>query len=73
MHKLIMAEISHRNFYLSGYITELLELSLKNNDFLFNNEWFLQISGTAMGVDYAPHYADIYVTVIGIGLVITHP
>ena len=48
------------NFYLSDYITELLELSLKNNDFLFNNEWFLQISGTAMGVDYAPHYADIY-------------
>ena len=46
------------NFYLFDYITELLELSIKNNDFLFNKEWFLQLSGTAMGVDYAPHYAD---------------
>ena len=41
-------------------IMQLLELSLKNNDFLFNNEWYLQITGTSMGRDWAPHYADIY-------------
>ena len=27
----------------------LLELSLLHNDFLFNDQWFLQIFGTAMG------------------------
>ena len=48
------------DLYFSDAILELLELSLKNNDFVFNNEWFVQTSGTAMGVDYAPHYADIY-------------
>ena len=31
------------------HILELLELSLKNNDFEFNNETLLQISGPAMG------------------------
>jgi len=41
-------------------IMELLELSLKNNDFLFNGEWYLQKTGTSMGRDWAPHYADIY-------------
>jgi hypothetical protein len=41
-------------------IMELLELSLKGNDFEFDNKLFLQISGTAMGQKYAPHYADIY-------------
>ena len=41
-------------------IMELLELSLKANDFEFDNKLFLQISGTAMGQKYAPHYADIY-------------
>ena len=41
-------------------IIELLELSLKSNDFLFNDEWFIQKVGTSMGKDWAPHYADIY-------------
>ena len=36
------------------HVLELLELSLKNNDFEFNNETFLQISGTAMGKKFAP-------------------
>ena len=27
----------------------LLELSLLHNDFVFNDQWFLQTSGTAMG------------------------
>ena len=42
------------------HILELLELSLKNNDFEFNNETFLQISGTAMGKKFAPSYANLF-------------
>ena len=42
------------------HILELLELSLRNNDFEFNNETFLQISGTAMGKKFAPSYANIF-------------
>ena len=41
-------------------IIELLELSLKSNDFLFNAEWFIQKVGTSMGKDWGPHYTDIY-------------
>lgn len=42
------------------HILDLLELSLKNNDFHFNGETFLQIKGTAMGKKYAPSYANIF-------------
>lgn len=41
-------------------ILRLLLTSLKNNDFTFNNEYFLQISGTAMGKKFAPNYANIF-------------
>ena len=39
---------------------KLLELGLKKNDFLFNGQWYLQTSGTAMGKKFAPSYANIY-------------
>ncbi len=41
-------------------ILRLLLLSLKNNDFTFNGEWFHQVSGTAMGKKFAPSYANIF-------------
>ena len=41
-------------------INRLLELSLFHNDFLFNDQWFLQTSGTAMGKKYAPSFANIF-------------
>ena len=41
-------------------ILELLKLSLENNDFTFNGDWYLQISGTAMGKKFAPNYANIF-------------
>ena len=41
-------------------ILELLELSLKNNDFQFNGETYIQTKGTAMGKKYAPSYANIF-------------
>ena len=43
-----------------NYIIDLLELSLKCNDFEFNNKFYLQVQGTSMGKKFAPHYADIY-------------
>jgi len=41
-------------------ILDLLEITLNNNDFTFNGDWFLQICGTAMGKTYAPGLADLY-------------
>ncbi len=41
-------------------IVELLEISLKCNDFEFNGDFYLQTLGTSMGKKWAPHYADIY-------------
>ena len=39
---------------------DLLKLSLENNYFIFNDDWYLQISGTAMGKKFAPNYANIF-------------
>ena len=41
-------------------IMELLEISLKYNDFKFNSDFYLQIHGTAMGKVFAPNYANIF-------------
>lgn len=41
-------------------IIDLLNITLRNNDFAFNGEIYLQICGTAMGKTYAPGLADIY-------------
>ena len=43
-------------------IMDLLKLSLENNDFIFNDDWYLQISGTAMGKEIALNYANIFMT-----------
>jgi len=42
------------------YILRLLDITLRNNDFTFNGEFYLQICGTAMGKSYAPGLADLY-------------
>lgn len=41
-------------------ILELLELTLKCNDFKFGEDWFLQICGAPMGKAYSPNLANIY-------------
>ena len=41
-------------------LMKLLEITLRNNDFAFDKEVFLQICGTAMGKTYAPGLADLY-------------
>ena len=42
------------------YILRLLEILLKNNDFVFGDDRYLQILGMAMGADFAPGAANIY-------------
>ena len=41
-------------------ITRLADLVLKNNMFQFNNRFYLQNQGTAMGTKMAPSYAILY-------------
>ena len=43
-------------------LLELLELNLTQNDFEFNNKYYLQIKGTAMGKRFAPSFANIYMS-----------
>lgn len=44
---------------IQPYIIKLTKMCLESNDFLFDDRFYLQISGTAMGRTFAPHYADI--------------
>ena len=39
-------------------LNRLLEFSLLHNDFVFNDQWFLQTSGTTMAKQYAPSFAN---------------
>ena len=41
-------------------LAELIDIVLKNNVFEFNNEYYLQIQGTAMGTKMAPAYANLF-------------
>ena len=41
-------------------LVKLLTLVLKNNNFVFNGEHYLQINGTSMGTKMAPSYANIF-------------
>ena len=41
-------------------IKTMMYLILTLNNFIFNNEFFLQIKGTAMGTRAAPNYANIF-------------
>lgn len=41
-------------------LLQLLEINLTKNDFVFNEEYYLQIKGTAMGKRFAPAYANIF-------------
>lgn len=41
-------------------VLQLLEINLTKNDFEFDEEYYLQIKGTAMGKRFAPAYANIF-------------
>ena len=45
---------------LPEVLAELTEIVLKNNVFEFNNDYYLQIQGTAMGTKMAPAYANLF-------------
>lgn len=46
------------------YVCEMLNWILRHNYCTFNNEFFLQILGTAMGTPVAPTYAQIFLYMI---------
>ena len=41
-------------------LLQLLDINLRRNDFVFNEKYYLQIKGTAMGKKFAPAYANIF-------------
>lgn len=41
-------------------VLRLLEINLTRNDFVFDEKFYLQIKGTAMGKRFAPAYANIF-------------
>ena len=41
------------------FILESIDFILKNNTCVFDNEYFLQLQGTAMGTVFAPSYANL--------------
>lgn len=44
----------------SKMILEMCDFILQNNVFLFKDEWYHQIKGTAMGSRFAPSYANLF-------------
>uniref|UniRef100_A0A8C5QJ44 Reverse transcriptase domain-containing protein n=1 Tax=Leptobrachium leishanense TaxID=445787 RepID=A0A8C5QJ44_9ANUR len=42
------------------FILEGIRLILENNYFYFNDDFFLQLNGTAMGTRFAPSYANLF-------------
>ena len=45
-------------------LIELLGMVLKSNNFQFNGDNYLQMSGTAMGTRVAPSYANLFMTTL---------
>ena len=45
--------------FLNNFILEAIKLILENNTFCFNNDFYKQIKGTAMGTKFAPVYATL--------------
>lgn len=41
-------------------LIQLLDINLRRNDFVFDEKYYLQIKGTAMGKRFAPAYANIF-------------
>lgn len=41
-------------------LLQLLDINLTRNDFMFDNQYYLQVKGTAMGKKFAPAYANLF-------------
>lgn len=50
----------NNNYPLPRTICNLIQIILENNYFEFDNNYYLQIQGTAMGTKMAPNYANIF-------------
>ena len=50
-----------RSRFNKSFILEVLKLILKNDQFVFNEEFFHQIAGTAMGTTFAPTCATLVI------------
>ena len=46
------------------HIDHMLKFILENNYFTFDDKFYLQVHGTAMGTPFAPNYANIFMTKI---------
>lgn len=46
------------------FVLQLLEIVLECNYFMFQQRFYLQLRGTAMGANMAPTYANIFVTML---------
>lgn len=55
------------------HLIKLLEVNLTRNDFVFNDKFFLQVKGTAMGKKFAPAYANIFMAAWEKGALQTTP
>ena len=50
------------------YLTKMMELILKQNNFTFNNEHYLQVNGMAVGTRMAPSYANLFMASVEVQL-----
>jgi hypothetical protein len=48
----------------TDFLLSLMDFVLKNNNFTFNNEHYIQTQGTAMGTQMAPSYACLFMGVL---------
>ena len=55
------------------YLQQIFNFILKNNYFEFNNRFYLQIHGTAMGTPFAPNFANIFMNRCETHLLATAP
>ena len=55
------SQLKYSNRFSNGFILEALEFILRNNNFKFDEKYYNQTEGTAMGTKCAPPYACLVV------------
>ena len=58
----------NKHRFSHNFILEAIKLILENNTFCFNNEFYKQIKGTAMGTKFAPIYATLTIEYLEVKL-----
>ena len=57
-----------KNRFSNNFILEAIKFILENNTFCFNNNFYRQVKGTAMGTKFAPVYATLTIRYLEIKL-----